>query len=64
MHQVGFCLIVAVLAFGNALVDLFFFEEHLCQVRATLKAIRGQIDGFSSQLPCKHHKNRVASVGD
>ena len=39
----GFCLIVAVLAFGNALVDLFFFEEHLWQVQATLEATQGQI---------------------
>jgi len=30
----------------------------------TLEATQWQIDGFFSQLPCKCHQNRVASVGD
>jgi len=30
----------------------------------TLEATQGQIDGFFSQIPCKCHQNRVASVGD
>ena len=31
---------------------------------STLEATQGQIDGFFSQLPCKCHQNRVASVED
>jgi len=29
-----------------------------------LETTQGQIDGFFSQLPCKCHQNRMASVGD
>ena len=31
---------------------------------STLEATQGQIDDFISQLSCKCHQNRVASVGD
>ena len=34
------------------------------KVRTTLEATLGQMDGFSSQLPCKFHLKEVASVGD
>ena len=32
--------------------------------QTTRERTQGQIDGFLSQVPCKCHQNRVASVGD